>query len=115
MNTVGNTGCMCAASRAIPILEWRSRPAAPLPVSSRRFRISSNWASPRSSCCPRQRGARDIPSWLPAPAQGFVELDQREQFIPFSLRQAQLGVEQITVRVQRIEQCIDTAPVAHVG
>jgi hypothetical protein len=36
----------------------------------------------------RQTGAQAIPLWLPAPAQGFVKLDQREQFIPFSLRQA---------------------------
>src|SRR6266851_10429051 len=66
-------------------------------------------------CTVRQRGTRDIPSWLPAPAQGLIELDQREQFIPFGLRQAQLSVEQVTVGIQRIEQRIDAAPVAHVG
>src|SRR5262245_48532852 len=59
---------------------------------------------------PSQQG-----SWLPAPAQGFVKLDQCEQFIPFGLCQTQLGVEQVTVRVQRIEQGIDTALVAHIG
>ena len=37
-----STRCTCAASRAIPVLGWRSRPAARLPGSSRRFRISSN-------------------------------------------------------------------------
>ena len=63
----------------------------------------------------RQTGARAIPSWLPAPTQGFVELDQREQFIPFGLCQAELGAEEIAVRIQRIEQGIDAAPVAHVG
>ena len=50
---------------------------------------------------PREHAA---PSWLlPAPAQDFIELDQREQFIPSGLRQAQLRVEQVTVGIERIE------------
>src|SRR5262245_58949703 len=52
---------------------------------------------------------------LPAPAQSLVELDQCEQFITSSLRQAQLCVEQVPVGIQCIEQRIDTASVAHVG
>src|SRR5262249_39492383 len=43
------TRCTCAASRAIPVLEWQSTAAAPLLLLSRRFRISNNWELPRSN------------------------------------------------------------------
>src|SRR5262249_18763985 len=64
---------------------------------------------------PRETRTLPIPSWLPAATQRLVELDQREQFIPLRLRQAELSAEEIAVRIQRIEQRIDAAPVAHVG
>ena len=65
------------ASRAIPALGWRSRPAARLPVSSRRFRISSSSASPRSNCRLFQFDAQDAPPgqvnyWGYAPVSFFA-------------------------------------------
>jgi sterol desaturase/sphingolipid hydroxylase (fatty acid hydroxylase superfamily) len=51
---------------------------------------------------------------LPAATQRSVQLHQRDQFIPAVLRQTQLCVEQVTVGIQGIQQCVDAAPIAHV-
>src|SRR5262245_57905845 len=93
-----------------------ARKATSSATSSGQFGRPSGMPPRESQSLPtRRRGARAIPLWLPAAAQGLIELDQREQFIASGLRQAQLCVEQVTVGIERIEQRIDAAPVAHVG
>ncbi len=49
------------------------------------------------------------------PPKCFVNLNQGEQFVTPGLGQAQLGTEQIAIRIQRIEQRVYTAPIPQIS
>ena len=46
--------------------------------------------------------------------EGAIELDEGEQFIAAHLRQPELGVEEIAIGIERAQQRVDAAFVAHV-
>ena len=54
-------------------------------------------------------------SLLPSSPESFVELNQRQQLAEPDLSQTQFSIKQVAVSIQGIEECIDSAPVPHVG
>src|SRR6266478_9126231 len=51
----------------------------------------------------------------PASAQRLVELDDAQQFVKTNLRQTELCLEQVPIRVQCVELSIDAATIAYVS
>src|SRR5215510_1970855 len=52
---------------------------------------------------------------LPPATKRSVQLDQRQQFVPFGLSESQFRVEQIPVGIQGVQQRIDSTPIPPIG
>jgi hypothetical protein len=64
----------------------------------------------------RPRRLRPVPArmqqlLLPTSAERLVELNECQQLITSSLGEAEFGAEQIAIRIQRVQQCVDAAAV----
>src|SRR6266404_5657648 len=52
---------------------------------------------------------------LPAAAQSLIQLHQRQQLVAPGLSQAQLRIKEIAIRVESVEQCVDTTLISQIS
>jgi len=83
----------------------RLRPARAAPAASQQAELRS--------AAPAEAGVYEGYNQLllPASAQRLVELNERQQLITSGLGKTEFGAEQVAIRIQRVQQCVDTAAV----